>query len=115
MRLLRGLSSLVLLTVAMTALGFLGGGDLAPPPLSPDGVAHWASTHDPIVTVFALIRFGAFATGSYLLLVVAVSGVVTAVDARRGTLILDRLTFRLARGILGVMGLGALSVPMASV
>jgi nucleoid-associated protein YgaU len=114
MRLLSWLSSVVLLTVALTTLG-LGGRGLTPPPLSPDGVVHWASTREPIVAVFALIRMGALAVGGHLLLVVVVSGAVGALEGRRATLTLDRLTFGLARGLPGIMGLGALSVPMATV
>jgi nucleoid-associated protein YgaU len=114
-RLLRWFSSVVLLTVALTTLGLLGARGLAPPPPSPYGVVHWASTREPIVVVFALIRMGAFAVGGYLLLVVVVSGAVGALDERRGTLTLDRLTFGLARGLLGIMRLVGLSVPMATV
>jgi nucleoid-associated protein YgaU len=68
-----------------------------------------------IVGAFALIRMGTLAVGGYLLLVVLVSGAVASFNQRRGTLILDRLSFGLAHGLLGVMGLGALSAPMASV
>jgi len=114
MKFFRWLSSVLLLTVALTTLGSLGDSALAPPPLSQDGIVHWTSTREPIVAAFALIRLASLAVGGYLLLVVVVSGAVAALDPRRGALILDRLSFGLARGLLGVMGLGALSVPMAT-
>ncbi len=74
MRVLRWLSSVVLLTVALATLGALGDGGLAPPPLSLDGAGHWASTREPVVAVFALVRVGALAVGVYLLLVLIASG-----------------------------------------
>jgi hypothetical protein len=109
----RWLWSIALLTAALVAVTVSGNHQLAPPPQSFEGAAHWVATREPIIAVFALVRVAALLSGAYLLLVVVVSGLVRAVDEQRGAALLDRLTFGPARGFVGVMGLGALSLSMA--
>jgi len=110
MRLLRWLSSVAFLAAALITLTALGDDGLAPPPLALHGALDWATTRDPIVAVFALIRLCAWLSAAYLLVVVIVSGVVRAVDDRSGTALLDRVPLGLARGLFSVAGLGALSM-----
>jgi hypothetical protein len=110
MRLFRWLSSVAFLSAALVTIAALGGDGLAPPPLSFRGALDWAATREPIVAVFALLRVCALSSGAYLFVVVIVSGVVRAVDDRRGTALLDRVPLGSARGLLSVAGLGALSV-----
>jgi hypothetical protein len=114
MRWFRWVSFVALLTVALITVAALDGGGLAPPPPSLDGAMHWAATRDSAVAVFALVRVGALAAGGYLLLVLLAGGFIAAVDERRGGCFLDCLTFGLARGLLAVIGLGALSTSLAA-
>jgi hypothetical protein len=114
MRWLRWLLFVALLAAALVALVALDVGGLAPPPLSLDGAAHWAATRDSTVAVFAVVRIAALVACGYLLLVVLVGGAMAAFDERRGRAVLDRLTFGLARGLLTLLGLSALSMPLTA-
>jgi hypothetical protein len=78
-----------------------------------EGAIQWASTRDASVAVFALVRVGALVAGSYLLVVLVASGLVDVFGMRRGGQVIDRLTLGFARGLFGMMGLGAITVAVA--
>src|SRR5262249_53582906 len=107
---LRWMTSVLLVGVALVLLVVLGDGVLAPPPLSWGGAVQWASTRDASVAAFSLVRVGALVAGSYVLVVLVASGVVHAFGMRRGNQVIDRLTLGFARGLFGMLGLGAITV-----
>jgi hypothetical protein len=101
----RWLASVVLLATALTAIWRAGSGLLQPPPLSISGTQMWLAQRDALVVSFALLRVVALVTGAYLLLVLLVAGVAHVVaGAHRCHVILDRLSFGLARALLSTMG-----------
>jgi hypothetical protein len=90
----------------------LGAGDLGAPPLSYDGAASWLDQRDTAIASFALLRLLALGLGWYLLFVTAVGGATRYFRLQRMTSLLERLTPRFARGILGGMALlGVVAAP----
>src|SRR2546422_631747 len=98
---LRWILSLALLAAGLGALGVMGNGVLAPPPLSVDGGREWLTQREAVVVAFAVVRLVALGVGGYLFAAVAVSGVVRIIDERRGGRLFDRLTLGAARGLIG--------------
>ena len=68
---------------------------------------------DTTVAAFALLRVGALLLGGYLLVVLVVAGALRTVDERGSSLVLDRLTLGLARGLFGAIGLGTFATTLA--
>jgi hypothetical protein len=109
----RWVISMVLLGIALALLGAMGHGVLAPPPFSWSGAIDWVSRREPVDAAFALVRLAALAIGWYLLVVVAIAGIVRIANARAGSALFDRLTLGAARGLVGTIGLGAIAFAAA--
>jgi hypothetical protein len=112
---IRWISSMAAIAVGLAWLHLLGAGDLAAPPMSVGGAASWLEHHDTAVAVFVLLRLAAIGMGWYLLIVSGIGGAARALQLRRATSAIDRLTLPFARGILSgmaVFGVGAAPPPV---
>jgi hypothetical protein len=108
---LRWLASVVLVATALAVLWHAGHGLLRPPPLSISGARVWLAQRDALVVSFVFVRVLALVVGAYLLLLLVLGGIgQVASGARRYHVIVDRLSFGLARAVLSTVGLSTVAI-----
>lgn len=109
-RRLAALAWLGVLVAALLGLGMSGDGVLAPPPLSPERWAAWASGRTALVAAASLLRLAALVAAGYLLAITSLGLLAAGARRRRALVALARWSPPVVRWLLGAGFAGTLAV-----